>query len=247
LTQEPIIVNLAKILFSVVPHAAKVERTFSLFDWIQSKRRNCLSAEKKNMTSFIKEWYTQYPPTAIGNNDKKSVVKKQPTVKHVKFEGKEKSSDVEINDKSILLDGTRSLKFNQDINESLSCTSTIATGSCPTSQEKDEGVIFMANFEEDREDDCSIIADEEGSVPLTPAGLDELLLTAALVEEETTTENSVASRAVPNTSTFGNAASWLNNQDTCLEQILASIMQAKYLMKIMMFWQFIFPAETRIA
>jgi hypothetical protein len=118
-----------------------------------------------------------------------------------------------------LLDATRSLQIDQNINESLSCTSTIATGSCLTSQEKDEGVIFMTNFEEDREDDCSIIADEEGSVPLTPAGLDELLLTAALVEEETTTENFVAPRAVPNTSTFGNAASWPENQGTSLEQI----------------------------
>jgi hypothetical protein len=89
----------------------------------------------------------------------------------------------------------------------------------PHITEKDEGVIFMINFEEDREDDCSIIAEEEGSVPLTPAGLDELLRTAALVEEETTTENFVTSRIVPNTSTFGNAASWPENQDACLEQI----------------------------
>jgi hypothetical protein len=53
LTQEPTIVNLAKVLFSVVPHTAKVERTLSLFDWIQSERRNCLSVEMMNMTSFI--------------------------------------------------------------------------------------------------------------------------------------------------------------------------------------------------
>jgi hypothetical protein len=136
-----------------------------------------------------------------------------------------------------LLDAIRSSQIDQNINESLSCTSTIATGSCPTSQEKDEGVIsmtnfeeghedhrkrtkgviFMTNFEEDHEDNCSIIADEESSVPLTPAG--ELLLTAALVEKETTTENFNASSTVSNTSTFGNAASWHDNQDACLEQI----------------------------
>ena len=41
------------------------------------------------------------------------------------------------------------------------------------SQEKDEGIIFMTNFKEDCEVDCSITADEESSVPLTPTGLDE--------------------------------------------------------------------------
>lgn len=46
LSQEPVIVNLSKILFSITPHSAGVERTFSLFDWIQSKRRNRLSVEK---------------------------------------------------------------------------------------------------------------------------------------------------------------------------------------------------------
>jgi hypothetical protein len=37
--------------------------------------------------------------SAIGNNNKKSVVKKQSTVKYVTFEEKEKSCDVEIDDK----------------------------------------------------------------------------------------------------------------------------------------------------
>jgi hypothetical protein len=59
--------TLSIMLHSIKPHAAGPERTFSLFDWIQSKRRNKLHIEKVHQITAIKLHYK--PPVSKTTKD----------------------------------------------------------------------------------------------------------------------------------------------------------------------------------
>jgi hypothetical protein len=56
------IVHLAIFLYDIVPHAATVERLFSLMGWYHSDRRNRLGVDSTGNLTAIKTFYEQKPP-----------------------------------------------------------------------------------------------------------------------------------------------------------------------------------------
>ena len=56
------IVHLAIFLYDMVPHAATVERIFSLMGWYHSDRRNRLGVDSTGSLTAIKTFYEQKPP-----------------------------------------------------------------------------------------------------------------------------------------------------------------------------------------
>ncbi|CAK0733669.1 hypothetical protein CVIRNUC_000313 [Coccomyxa viridis] len=56
------IVHLAVFLYDVVPHAATVERLFSLMGWYHNARRNRLGVDSTGSMTAIKTFYEQKPP-----------------------------------------------------------------------------------------------------------------------------------------------------------------------------------------
>lgn len=57
--------SLAVLLFSIPPHAAGPERTFSLFDWVNAKRRNRLHADKTAKITTIKMYFDNKKAAAV--------------------------------------------------------------------------------------------------------------------------------------------------------------------------------------
>ena len=57
-----IIVHLAVFLYDIVPHAATVERLFSIMGWYHSDSRNCLGVHSTGSMTSIKTFYEQKPP-----------------------------------------------------------------------------------------------------------------------------------------------------------------------------------------
>ena len=56
------IVHLAVFLYDVVPHAATVQRLFSLMGWYHNARRNRLGVDSTGSMTAIKTFYEQKPP-----------------------------------------------------------------------------------------------------------------------------------------------------------------------------------------
>ena len=56
------IVHLAVFLYDIVPHAATVERLFSLMGWFHNARRNRLGVDSTGCMTAIKTFYEQKPP-----------------------------------------------------------------------------------------------------------------------------------------------------------------------------------------
>ena len=59
------IVQLAVFLYEIVPHAATVERLFSLMGWYHSDRRNRLGVDSTGSMTAIKTFYEQKPPRYV--------------------------------------------------------------------------------------------------------------------------------------------------------------------------------------
>ncbi len=56
------VVHLAIFLYDIVPHAATVERLFSLMGWYHSDRRNRLGVNSTGSLTSIKTFYEQKSP-----------------------------------------------------------------------------------------------------------------------------------------------------------------------------------------
>jgi hypothetical protein len=60
-----IIVHLAVFLYDIVPHAATVERLFSLMGWFHNDRRNRLGVDSTGNLTAIKTFYEQKAPRCV--------------------------------------------------------------------------------------------------------------------------------------------------------------------------------------
>ena len=63
--QNLTIVHLAIFLYEIVPHAATVERLFSLMGWYHSDRRNRLGVDSTGAMTAIKTFYEQASPRCV--------------------------------------------------------------------------------------------------------------------------------------------------------------------------------------
>lgn len=161
------------------------------------------------MTTFIKEWYTQHPPTIavkpqvckVGD----SSMKKKPKVNH-SLDTAAHTADERSNGSSsgggggnttLAVDESRSSPMLENIHEHSMNVDELGMNSMEGSQ------LLVQE-----------LLDEDGGASLTADGLDELLIAAALIEEET---NGNQSTTIDIPHPFETPQSWLDSQETCLE------------------------------